>query len=332
MEKESLVSIIVPIFNSEKFLDKCIESILAQTYKKFELILIDDGSIDKSIEICIKYTNKDDRVKILREVNSGPSVSRNIGIDNAKGSLITFIDSDDYIESTMLEKMVRGLSESCDLVMCGYAAIYLNKNINRQPFSRKIPLDYLLDEFSDLYEKLLIQYVWNKMYKMDIIKNNNIRFDTKTSRGEDMLFNLEYLQKCKYINFIEDILYNYIRYNQQSLTLKYNPQLFEDQQRVFNKIRLILSKYEKYEVNKEKLENIYIERIRVCIRNIFNRNESISKSFLKLEITSIVNNKQVKESLKYYIATSLRKKVFLKALNFRYINVIYYLFKLNIIK
>lgn len=116
---ESLVSVIVPVYNAEKYLKKCMESILKQTYENIELILINDGSIDKSLDICNQFSKRDRRIRVIDKDNSGVSDTRNLGIMLAKGKYLCFVDSDDYIEENYIEKMILNTDEST-LTMCGY--------------------------------------------------------------------------------------------------------------------------------------------------------------------------------------------------------------------
>ena len=114
-----MISVIVPIYNVEKYLEKCIESILAQTYTDYELILVNDGSTDGCYEICQKFSKRDVRIKLINKPNGGLSSARNVGIDNSKGDYITFVDSDDYISKYMLQELYRGLCENeADIAMC----------------------------------------------------------------------------------------------------------------------------------------------------------------------------------------------------------------------
>src|SRR5699024_1725724 len=122
-----LVSIVVPIFNSEKYLDETISSILSQTYKNIELILVNDGSTDRSLEICTNYEKTDERVFVVNQTNQGVSAARNKGIVYAKGEYIQFVDSDDIVDPRMTEKLVNKILKDSDLVICGYTKVlYIN--------------------------------------------------------------------------------------------------------------------------------------------------------------------------------------------------------------
>lgn len=128
MNSKNLVSVIVPVYNAEHFIEKCIHSILNQSYKNIELILVNDGSTDNSVKICDSFAKIDNRIKLIHQANSGPSVARNNGIYNAKGKYIQFIDADDYIEENMIETLVNEMEKGLDIVICGYKRIFKEEN------------------------------------------------------------------------------------------------------------------------------------------------------------------------------------------------------------
>lgn len=191
------VSIIVPVYNIEDYLHYCIDSILLQSYTNFELLLIDDGSKDKSGAICDEYAGKDQRVKVIHKKNGGVSAARNSGLDIATGDYICFVDSDDYMHSEMLQKLVEvALYESCDFVTA------LEENVYKIDFAQTqgkllkaeiqgIKQDELMDGVfhSQGEEKLLYYHIHSKLYSRKCI--GDIRFDKTISLSEDLLFNFQ---------------------------------------------------------------------------------------------------------------------------------------------
>ena len=174
------VSIIVPVYNAEAYLEKCINSILAQCFKDFELLLIDDGSKDKSGEICDKYASLDNRIQVFHKQNNGVSSARNIGLDRAKGKWITFIDSDDWIDNTYLDSFLKQ-SDEVNLIISGCRCFGDNlKSINLQEASINIE-----NELYDIWKKhyysgdFIYWYPWGKFYKNSIIQKNKLRFVEK---------------------------------------------------------------------------------------------------------------------------------------------------------
>ena len=202
-----LVSIIVPVYNVEKYLKECIDSIVHQTYKNTEIILVDDGSKDSSGIICDNFQKENTNIKVYHKNNSGVSDTRNFGIKKATGKFITFIDSDDVIDNNFIEKMVNK-SNDCDLVCCNYSFWYKDKKIDNQ-FNNVGIMDRESIK-KELFKKNSIKgYSCNKLFKTSIIKDNNIEFSSEIKICEDLLFCFKY---CQYINqafIIEDNLYYY---------------------------------------------------------------------------------------------------------------------------
>ncbi len=209
MEYQDAISIIVPIYNSAETLEICIDSILCQTYNNLEIILINDGSTDNSIDICKKYKDKDARIKIINQTNSGVSAARNSGLNHATGKYIQFVDSDDKIAADMCEKLVRRQKDtSADVVICGY--VLLKNNVEKKVCASDAVFtdaESFAKEFSDYLEKFLIHNPWNKLYLRSKIIN---KFDEEYSLGEDLVFNLQFLENCQRIAGISEALYYYI--------------------------------------------------------------------------------------------------------------------------
>lgn len=202
------LSIIVPIYNVEKYLPKCIDSILGQTYKDLELILVNDGSPDNSAKICDEYAQKDDRVIVIHKPNGGVSSARNAGLDRATGQYIGFVDPDDYITSDMYELMIKKLEVSnANMAICGYD--YMSEN-------GKVERPYLIRENELLTQKQFISMqfdmpptvrhgVVNKLFTADIF--NKIRFPEGLHSSEDVYVLTEYAKKISKAVFIHQPLY-----------------------------------------------------------------------------------------------------------------------------
>lgn len=203
------VSVVIPIYNAEKYIEKCINSIIPQITKEDEIVLINAGSTDNSETICKKYVEENNNVKLYYIQNGGPSVSRNAGIEHAKGKYIIFIDGDDYIESNYIETMLKNVKEK-QLVICSYKMVqYESGEETIKRYSNKVEM-LNKEDMVKVYEKELFSLVWNKIYERDIIVNNNILFNTNFYKGEDLLFNLDYMKYIESVKVIPDILYNYI--------------------------------------------------------------------------------------------------------------------------
>lgn len=205
---------------------------MKQTYTHFELLLIDDGSTDNSYEICCEMSKKDSRIKTFRQENSGVSQARNKGISEASGQFIIFIDSDDYIEKNMFEILMDEYEEPGSLIVFGYythdienGISYLENAGNQKPLT--LTLSEISVNFWKYYMYGLTNSPCNKLYITSIIKDNNIKFPPGVKMGEDIVFNLNYFQYIKEFNIINEYLYNYMQYPEQS-TKKVNPSISKD--------------------------------------------------------------------------------------------------------
>lgn len=205
MNNKPLISIVVPIYNAERYLKRCILSIINQTYFNWELLLIDDGSVDSSACICKEFASQTNRVKYFYKNNGGVSSARNLGIYKSKGDFITFIDADDFVDPSFLMEMIaRSFS---DLIICGFEIL------NEKSF---IPEDedFLLRQEQQKLVRLFdipfyLDTPWCKLFKKSIITRNNLFFDTNMRLSEDTLFCYNYILHCESISAISKSLYFY---------------------------------------------------------------------------------------------------------------------------
>ncbi|HOV37303.1 MAG TPA: glycosyltransferase family 2 protein [Spirochaetales bacterium] len=206
------VSIIVPVYNVEKYIHRCVDSILAQTFTDFECILIDDGSPDNCPAICDEYAQKDSRVKVIHQKNAGVSAARNVGLEAATGKWIGFVDSDDWIENNYIYELI---DFNADLVISGYKEYVKNKLFIRTYkylFLKKNEFFRYFDFFRNTQDlNYILHSPISKLYKKEILLENNIFFDKRISLGEDYIFNLQYFLKCENIIIKPFSSYNYNR-------------------------------------------------------------------------------------------------------------------------
>lgn len=225
-----MISIIMPIYNGESFLEKSIQNLLSQPYKDIELILVNDGSKDNSLNICKKYENQDKRVVLIDKANGGICSSRNLGIKNAKGQWISFIDQDDLIENDIYINLVKNITTDTDMVISGKRLLLLNekdKVINKETFEYNNEIVKSQQEIINLICNIngqgALMHLWNCLYKKDIIEKNNLSFDENFKYGhEDSLFNLQYASRCQIIKVNSGVVYNYYRRYSVSTSLKSN--------------------------------------------------------------------------------------------------------------
>lgn len=218
-----LVSIIVPVYNVEEYLGICLDSLLQQSHRKLEIILIDDGSTDLSGKVCDDFADQDSRIKVIHQKNCGVSTARNAALDMFTGQFVAFVDADDYVDQDFISELLTVMiQEKADLAICGYekiGGIQLNKNqfsdFKNQPFvmeeSRNVDRDTVF--YHTVCTNMIGAYLWNKLFKASIIQD--MRFFPELTVGEDMVFVTQYEMRCTTYTYIAKPLYKY-RMNQNS--------------------------------------------------------------------------------------------------------------------
>lgn len=252
--KEIMLSIIVPVYNVELYLEKCLSSIFASNITDYEVVVINDGTKDNSEQIILKYVEKyKDRITYISKENTGLSDTRNIGISIAKGKYIAFVDSDDYIEPNMYELMLnKAVKRDFDVVAADVRLVYENNNKEELVSSR-----YEKDLFDkeEIKKSMLVQYpvVWNKIYKKSLL--DGIAF-SKGVWYEDMEFVLKLYPRIKSIGVVKEPLYNYLQRG-NSITYTYNDKLYD----IINNMNKVIDYYkanDTYDEYKEELEYLYV--------------------------------------------------------------------------
>jgi len=207
-----LVSIIVPIYNSEEYLSRCVESIINQSYRNIEIVLVNDGSSDNSKAICNKYALADDRVIAISQKNNGPSSARNNGIESSNGEFIFFLDSDDSIKNNAISLLIKSYNQTkADIIIGDFEKINdidSNSGNNRVFSNSKLLTKQDIIDYARWYLKKpnkfpLFAYSWGRLFKSSIIKINNICFNTDLWTFEDMAFNFDYLNYTDKVFFLK---------------------------------------------------------------------------------------------------------------------------------
>lgn len=245
-----MISIIVPVYNAQKYIKRCVESIVGQTYKDWKLILIDDGSTDKSGIICDLLSQKDYRIQVIHTENQGASAARNIGLDKATEEFVTFVDSDDWLEPNHLEILINQSAINIDLCINSFVAdLYYGARPHSYPIVRT---QNNIESINVFFTKLLLhsQFLWNKLFRRSLISANNIRFDTNISLGEDNIFILEYLNYIKGLSASSICTYHYdqVEENPFSLGRKKRSEAIICYQLKSN-CKAILKLYDKYKIS-----------------------------------------------------------------------------------
>lgn len=231
---KKLITIIVPVYNVEKYIRRCVDSLIMQTYHNLEIILVDDGSTDDSSIICDDYADRDNRINVIHKKNGGLSDARNAGLDLSTGDYIMFIDSDDYVDHNLIDRVfLEAEKNNADVVVCGYYADYVDKEekLISTTIYAGLNSSYKKENFNEipLSENVigLLGYAWNKLYKSTIIKHKCHYFEKGLSLVEDIVFNCHVLEECESIIFIGDSLVHYMQRPRETLGSKFYDNYFE---------------------------------------------------------------------------------------------------------
>ena len=308
-------SIIMPVYNVEKYVEKAIRSVMNQTYKNFELIVVNDGTKDNSMDIIKKLQKEDKRIKIFNKENGGLSSARNFGLKYATGEYVCFIDSDDYVYANYLEVLYNEiLNKESDLIIFGYNVDVVDSNEiilkefdileNYQEFNKKNKL---------YFENVsMIGYAWNKCFKRSIIEENNLTYEEGTSYIEDIIFNCDFIKKCTNIIIIPNIIYHYVQRERETLGRKSYNNMLELDLRYSEKLKqiLLLLNNSRRKVDKT-IYNTLFERIKWSL-NLITLDKNISRkhklSLIKTYFIYIKNNEKKFNS---YVTFSRKDKIFM---------------------
>lgn len=327
------ISIILPIYNVEKYLDRCMNTILNQTIKDIEVILVDDGSPDKAPMMCDQYAKKDNRVKVIHQTNKGAGLARNEGMKIATGEFYAFIDSDDYIELDMLERMYRIAKEkNLDAVCCGITNLNPDGSIKYKQYCypeytqfdsnlecKKIAVKTIKTQKIQIQDKLFQFHrwaAWRFIFKAEVIINNNVKFPSEREVfSEDLMFNVRFMTYAKSVAYIPDFLIFHC-YNQESLTAQRGK--ITDNKRITNQFVMlqdIISNNE-YPTNANRTVcNWFIMRVFINLQNIARANLKYKN---KLELAKqLVDSKEAVKLLENKIdfkIKNFRLRMLLKAM------------------
>lgn len=212
-----LVSIIVPVYNREKIIERCISSLQTQSYEHIEILIVNDGSSDHTVDVCTRLCINDQRVRLINKENGGVSSARNLGIREAQGEYIMFLDSDDTYEKDTVKEMVNYADEET-LCICGFLDIKKNHKSKVYIYADEPVTVYDSDYYFDMDRKRLFYSVCNKLYSRKKILKFNLFFDEEVHYTEDFIFNLNYYQHMKQVILMNHPYYHYIDYDEESLS------------------------------------------------------------------------------------------------------------------
>jgi glycosyltransferase involved in cell wall biosynthesis len=327
----SRVSVVIPIYNAGKKLTKCIESILKQTFTDFELILVNDGSTDDSLEICRKYSKIDNRIKVINKENEGSIKTRKRGVDASKSEYIMFVDADDWVDNNIIETLYNEVQENnVEIAVCNMYRVIGN-------VKRNVDCSYLNTNKiyigNEIKTELIKSYIWGhsfpsslcaKLYKKELLQIegkylNRIRF-----LGDDLFYNLEILLNTRSVKVIDKPLYYYRR---GGFTNSFMPHLFDDMVNCYEIQKEVINEY--FYTTKESETNgislMLLNTFRTCLYNLFNGN--LKTEEIQEKILDYSSNTSVIECLSNKMAREYFSKSFLQAIENKDVGTLYQLGK-----
>lgn len=341
----NLISVIVPIYNVEPYLRECLDSILSQSYKNLEIIMINDGSQDNCGNICDEYAEKYSNFNVIHKKNQGLGPARNTGLEKVTGKYVMFLDSDDYIDSDFIELLYQKIeNNNVDYVKSGFRRVDNDKKIlgttiysNEIFKENEVRLDFAPRLIASAPNKKdsFEPSVCASLYKTDVINNNNIRFLSEKNPAtscEDLIFNLEYLQLANGACSISDIGYNY-RYNEKSYTTAYRADRLDNSFALYKYIKRVLKELNYNEFVFSRLDTMIFIKIRKCISH---EKKSISGNSVYRSlnnIKNICNDCRVQKIAREYLLNNkikLSRKVFLYMIKYKMFRLLYICASINI--
>lgn len=276
------VSVVVPIYNVEQYLPQCVDSIISQTLKEIEIILVDDGSPDSSGKIAEKYAKQDSRIKVLHKKNGGLSDARNFGMEAAIGEYISFIDSDDWIESNMLEDMYKAsIKNNADVVVAGEIIEYINESYFIKETFEKFHIatnsNKIKKAVFHMCERGVFNVVWNKIYKREFIVRNNYKFIKDAMPAEDIIFNCTVFSNIQSLVLMNTAYYHYAKRNVETYVTRYSPNAYNVFLSRYNKFKELFSSLSLNEEEHELwLNKVYISGLNDCVINMYRKGSQVN--------------------------------------------------------
>ena len=317
MDNKIKVSVIMPVYKVEEYVGKAIESIQAQTLKEWEFLIVDDGTPDRSGEICDEYAAKDDRIHVIHKENGGAPSARNMAIEMAKGEYFYFLDSDDWAEPEMLEDMYNlAKRDNAQLVVAGF---YIDTYIGDGNYMTD---DYVVqdavypnkEEFRKnaykLFDKNLLYTPWNKLYEAKYIMENNLRFPT--TFWDDFPFNVSIVRNVERVTVTSRQYYHFLRARTESETAAYRPGMYEKREEEHGWMVNLYKEWHVWdEASKEMIARRYIERFIGCVENVTNPKCEMTEKEKRREIKKMLGNPRVAEMARHARPRSSYMKIML---------------------
>lgn len=324
------VSVIVPAYNAEKYINICVQSILSQTYTDFELILVNDGSKDSTSTICHRLAEQDSRITVIDQKNGGSSSAKNAGLNIANGSYIEFVDADDTLDATYMEQLLRGtIEDEADLCVGNVAFVVLDKGelVLSRPTPKLHEGMFTLKEYLSYYKEYMPHAVigapWNKLFRRRIIEEHNLRFDETTKNNEDTWFNLAYLRYCKKIFVSASPFYHYIDHQSGSASRRYIDNIIEIYTETYRRSTAFLKEAEMYDCNEQFCKSYFIGLCIGALNGIVLQATQYTKKEKLRKMRDIVGQPEVRDALKGLKELDQKKRLIAFLMRHKWVRLLY---------
>ena len=309
---QPLISVIIPVYNVENYLDQCVQSVVNQTISNWELILIDDGSTDRSGELCDQFARQDPRIQVCHNRNSGPSYSRNVGLTMAQGAYLLFVDSDDYLEPNACEFLLNIAIDKPQIVFFGYYTEAVFRGEDSVQIKNNISDNYYMtntdfkSQYCNLSRECCVNPVWNKMYSSEFVKKYHAQFPVGVNAAEDLVFNMALYPYVNKVVTRSVPLYHHVNHG-NSICSSFNPTRFQSCKKVYAIIEPILKSWNPDFL--DEYRNIFIKDLNICINNIYLKNATWNYKQKKGYIHKIVNDPLVQNCLSHTSLSGIRNRI-----------------------
>ena len=310
---EPLISIIVPVYNVERYLDRCVFSIIGQTYHNLEIILIDDGSPDNCPNKCDEWAGRDARVTVVHQQNAGVSSARNNGLDKAHGEYIYFVDADDYVEPNLIEILVNRMrADNAQIVFCGYEtnALQSDGSLSKADETKSYDMTFhdnssFAARFADLAAERYAYPSWNKLFRMDFIRAIGSRFPVGVVADEDSYFDFPLYAAADRVSVVPNHLYHYV-VRTGSAAGRYQPALFQSHKVVWEFVSPIIAQWNPS--FSAVFDNLFLTGMGLCL-NFLYEDRTLTRSYRREQVRNIVQNAEVQEFVQGLRPAGFRNRI-----------------------
>lgn len=279
-----IISVIIPVYNRQESVGRCLDSILGQTLGDVEIVVVDDGSTDATPEVCARYSSLDTRVRVIRTQNGGVSAARNVGLQHATGAFLRFVDSDDWLEVASLERALsRHQSDHSDIVLGGYT---LHGGASGQSDlvsgyrDAALPIHEFLLLLSQARSNQIVNSCCMCSFRRDIVTHHELRFPEDVSMGEDQIFTLSYLKHASSVSLMNDFGYTYSRETPNSLSRVYHPNIYASERKMLSAALALFDQTSG--LSPQNVERAYAKRLATAISTHYIRHERDAKSLRRI--------------------------------------------------